>query len=67
MAAAEEDKLMNKKTIPTTRGCFFLYFMILIIVHAAVVKLVDTPALGAGSRKGMRVRVSPAALEERPP
>ncbi len=28
---------------------------------AAVVKLVDTPALGAGSRKGMRVRVSPAA------
>jgi hypothetical protein len=32
---------------------------------AAVVKLVDTPALGAGSRKGMRVRVSPAALEER--
>lgn len=29
--------------------------------NAAVVKLVDTPALGAGSRKGMRVRVSPAA------
>ena|GEM_PF-6688943 len=28
---------------------------------AAVVKLVDTSALGAGSRKGMRVRVSPAA------
>jgi dsDNA-specific endonuclease/ATPase MutS2 len=33
---------------------------------AVVVKLVDTPALGAGSRKRMRVRVSPTALKLRP-
>lgn len=31
-------------------------------INAAVGKLVDPPVLEAGSRKGLRVRVSPAAL-----
>ena len=34
--------------------------------YAAVVELVDTPALGAGPRKRMRVRVSPAAPTQTP-
>lgn len=35
------------------------------IFYAAVVKLADTPALGAGSRKGVKVQVLSAAPKKK--